>query len=187
MNKEDALKAVAYMRSAYPAYFKNLPKEEYAGIINGLLEAFRDDPAADVALGIKTYIGADRSGLPPSNGEIIYHMYRGKDPGGNKAALEAWDMVKRAIRVPPGHREAAFGILPEPARRALGGPYQLPGFLTCAETDPHRFETEIQIRFLQKYAAAVKEMTISAGQQPPEPKERLQDLRERLSNEKSKT
>lgn len=180
MNKEDAAKAVAYMRSAYPAYFWNLSKESLADMVNGMAETFREYPVADVALGIKTYIGADRSGFPPSHGDIIYHMYRGKDPGGNKAALEAWDMLKRAIRVPPGQRAAAFGILPEPAQRALGGPYNLPGFLTCAETDPHRFETEIQIRFLQAYTVAVKEMAISAGQQQPEPKGRLQDLRERL-------
>ena len=187
MTKEDAAKAVAYMRSAYPAYFWNLSKESLADMVNALAETFREYIVADVALGIKTYIGADRSGFPPSHGDIIYHMYRGKDPGGNKAALEAWDMVKRAIRVPPGHREAAFGILPEPARRALGGPDRLQGFRTWADTDPHAFETEIQIRFLQEYAAAVKEMAISAGRKQPEPKERLQDLRERLSNEKSKT
>lgn len=180
MNKEDALKAVAYMRSAYPAYFKNLPKEEYAGIINGLLEAFRDDPAADVALGIKTYIGADRSGLPPSNGEIIYHMYRGKDPGGNKAALEAWDIVKRAIRVPRGHMGAAFGILPEAAQRALGDPDRLQGLLAWARSDPEKFETQIQRDFLQAYGEMVRRMA-TGQQRPAEPKERLQDLRERLS------
>lgn len=180
MTKQDAVRAVAFMQFFYPTYFTNLPDEEYSGIVGRLLGAFPDDPAEDVALGIRSYIGADQSGIPPSCGEILYYMYKGKDPAGNRDALGAWDLVKHAMRVPKEHMAAAFMTLPEPVQKALGNPDRLNGLLAWARTDPEIFETRIQRNFLQTYQNIVRQAA-TAQQGPPQgEKGRLQDLKERL-------
>lgn len=180
MNKQDAARAVAFMRFFYPTYFQYLPEEEYSGIVGRLLGAFPDDPAEDVALGIRSYIGADPSGIPPSCGEILYYMHKGKDPAGNRDALGAWDLVKHAIRVPREHMAAAFMTLPEPARKALGNPDRLDRYQAWAITDPEVFETRIQRIFLQTYQDIVRQAA-TAPQEKEGERGRLQGLRERLN------
>lgn len=179
MTKEDAVKAVAFMRGAYPKYFKNIPDEEYPGIVFRLLGAFKDCSVEDVALGIRSYIGADQSGLPPSNGEIMHHMLKSKDPAGNRAALQAWDAVKKAIRMPDGHMAAAFGVLPEPAKQALGDYERLFGIRAQAKTDPERFETQIQLDFFLAFQEMARRMATAPQQQEGE-RSRLHGLKERL-------
>ena len=180
MNKQDAVRAVVFMRFFYPTYFQNLPEEEYSGIVGRLMGAFPDDPAEDVALGIRSYIGADQSGIPPSCGEILYYMHKGKDPAGSRDALVAWNLVKHAMRVPQEHTTAAFMTLPDPVQKALGDPDRINRYRAWARTDPEVFETRIQRIFLQTYQDIVRQAATAPQEQEGE-RGRLQGLKERLS------
>lgn len=156
MERDDVKKMVGYMMGAYPGYYSRLQSSAVENQINVWTDIFKDYPVRDVAVGLKAYISAVPGGFPPSPGDIIEFMNRGKNPG-NRAAIEAWNLVRKAVNRPRDQLQAAFDILPEPVKIVVGSPDTL---MAWGNVNIEEFETVIQSNFLRSYDATIKRLAI---------------------------
>lgn len=81
---------------AFPATFKNMPQNKASAMVKLWSEMFAETDANDLAYATKLYIANNTDGFPPTVGrlnEIIREAH-----GGFVTEIEAWQMIKKAIR-----------------------------------------------------------------------------------------
>ena len=161
MELVETKKVLAYVASAFPRYYANVTRssaDRQAIVWN---DALSDYSIQAVMAGVKSYITSDKSGFPPSPGQIIEHIHFIGNPR-DHSGTEAWSLVRKAVNVPWDQFEASFANLPKVVQIAVGSPESLK---ELAQMDSQRFETVAQSNFLRMYDTAqrreAKEQTVS--------------------------
>ena len=145
MTDEGALSTQRAMMMAYPNYHPS----DIAGTAAFWSDQLRDYKDAEVAIALRAYILSDTSGFAPSIGQIVALIPRNQD---GMSELEAWGMVRKAIRNGNYGAEEEFAKLPDNVRAAVGSPGQIRQW---AAVDMDDLETVAQSNFLRSYRAVV--------------------------------
>lgn len=134
------------MTSAYPNY-KPADMRMTIKVWEKILEPYDDN---DVVAALKVYIVNDTKGFAPAIGQVIDNIKtKNDDPG----EMEAWGLVRRAIRNGTYGAEEEFAKLPDVVKKAVGSAGQIRDW---AKMNVDSVDSVGQSNFLRSYRAAVE-------------------------------
>lgn len=142
MTKDGVTKLIMTMLAAYPNYH---PADISATVRVWMaqLENYTDE---EIAIALKAYILSDTRGFAPSIGQVVALVPRNQDSG--LSELEAWGLVRMAVRNGNYGSEEEFAKLPDNIRAAVGSPGQIRQW---AAVSMDELETVAQSNFLRSY------------------------------------
>lgn len=151
MTREEAKTLVRLMCTAWPNYHpENIA--ETVSLWHKLLESY---PFPLMAAALQAYM-LQNNAFAPAPGQLIAIIPREE----GHSELEAWGMVRKAIRNGSYGAEEEFYKLPEDIQKAVGSPEQLRAWAIAPEEDT---ETVMQSNFLRSYRTVKKREEQLAG------------------------
>ena len=172
MTREDTIKILAVLRGAYPAFYRDITKQEAESTIALWLSMFDEEPYELVAAAVKAFIAGDGKGFPPAIGQIKERI-RQITQTEEMTEQEAWALVSKALRNSGYGSEEEFAKLPPEIQAVVHDPGQLRQW---AMSPADSVETVIASNFMRSFRAkqkvnreftalptSVKQLMISAG------------------------
>lgn len=124
MNMQDTLAVLSVIKTEYPNEFRRMGREEAERKATLWQNMFADDDPKLVGAAVKSYIVSDESGFAPKIGQIKAKMRELTEPE-TDTEMEAWNLVRKALRNSTYHAEEEFLKLPGVLQRIVGAPEQL--------------------------------------------------------------
>ena len=124
MTYDETIDLLSVMKAAYPNFYRDMTRKDADHVISLWSEMFKDEPAALVALAVKQHIATDRKGFPPHIGAIKDAIVKIQQPE-EMTEIEAWNIVRKAIRSHPWDAKEQFEKLPPVLQRLVGSSSQL--------------------------------------------------------------
>lgn len=126
MNREETLAIMGVLKAAYPNYYRDMRRADAEGIVELWHTMFEDDPAQIVAAAVKAHIASDVKGFPPHIGAIKQAIVKlTKPPELELSEMEAWGLVRKAVRNGIYGAQKEFDALPPVVQQVVGYPSQL--------------------------------------------------------------
>ena len=147
MTRDEAKVIVASIKSLYPNWKLEDPKLT----VDTWAVVLEDYDYKAIQYAVKRFALTDKSGFPPSIGQLIGQLQEASENGG-LSGMEAWGLVLRAIRNSAYNSETEFANLPKTVQRAVGSPNTLRSW---ALTDIDSTSV-LQSNFLRIYASVVE-------------------------------
>lgn len=124
MTREDTLDLLSVLKAAYPNFYRGMTVKDADHVVDLWFEMFKDEPAGLVALAVKRHIATDTKGFPPHIGAIKDAIVKIQQPD-EMTEIEAWNIVRNAIRSYSWDAQEQFDKLPPVLQRLVGSPNQL--------------------------------------------------------------
>ena len=172
MTREDTIKILSVLRGAYPAFYRDITKQEAESTIALWESMFDEEPYQIVAAAVKAFISGDSKGFPPAIGQIKERIRQITQPE-EMTEQEAWSLVSKALRNSAYGSAEEFAKLPAEVQAVVHDPGQLRQW---AMSPADEVETVIASNFMRSFRAKqkvnkeymalpteVKRMMISAG------------------------
>lgn len=172
MTREDTIKILSVLRGAYPAFYRDITKQEAESTIALWESMFDEEPYELVAAAVKAFISGDAKGFPPAIGQIKERIRQITQPE-EMTEQEAWALVSKALRNSTYGSEEEFAKLPPEIQCVVHDPGQLRQW---AMSPADEVETVIASNFMRSFRAkqkaskefmalptSVKQLMISAG------------------------
>lgn len=154
MTREDTIKILSVLRGAYPAFYRDITKQEAEATIALWESMFDEEPYVVVAAAVKAFISGDGKGFPPSIGQIKERIRLITQPE-EMTEQEAWSYVTKAIRNSTYGSAEEFAKLPPEVQAVVHDPGQLRQW---ALTDVSEIETVVASNFMRSFRAKQKSM-----------------------------
>lgn len=149
MNRTETLAVMSILKAAYPAYYRDMKRQDAEAVVNLWAEMLADYPANLVTAAVKSHIASDRKGFPPHIGAIIAAIGEISRPA-ELSEGEAWALIAKALRNSGYNSEKEFAALPENLQRLVGHPSQLREW---ASMDTGTVQSVVQSNFMRSYRA----------------------------------
>ena len=172
MTREDTIKILSVLRGAYPAFYRDISKQEAESTIALWESMFDEEPYELVAAAVKAFISGDGKGFPPAIGQIKERIRQITQPE-EMTEQEAWALVSKAVSRSTYSSTEEFAKLPPEIQAVVHDPGQLRQWAIGPAED---LETVIASNFMRSFRAkqkstreylalptSVKRMMISAG------------------------
>lgn len=172
MTREDTIKILSVLRGAYPAFYRDITKQEAESTIALWESMFDEEPYELVAAAVKAFISGDGKGFPPAIGQIKERIRQITEPE-DMTEQEAWSYVTKALRNSTYGSEEEFAKLPPVIQAVVHDPGQLRQW---ARSPVDEVETVIASNFMRSFRAkqkatkeylalptSVKQLMITAG------------------------
>ena len=152
MTREDTIKILAVLRGAYPAFYRDITKQEAESTIALWMSMFDEEPYELVGAAVKAFIAGDSKGFPPSIGQVKERIRQITQPE-EMTEQEAWALVSKALRNSTYGSAEEFAKLPPEVQAVVHDPGQLKQW-AMAEAD--EVETVIASNFMRSFRAKQK-------------------------------
>ncbi len=152
MTREDTIKILSVLRGAYPAFYRDITKQEAESTIALWESLFDEEPYELVGAAVKAFITADSKGFPPAIGQIKERIRQITQPE-DMTEQEAWSFVSKALRNSTYGSEEEFAKLPPEVKAVVHDPGQLRQW---ALADADEVETVIASNFMRSFRAKQK-------------------------------
>ena len=149
MDREETKKIIRIMCASYPNY-RPADISETIDVWASMLSEYSYE---HIAVALKSYIATDTSGFAPSIGQLIQKANFLVKTDGELNEVEAWTLVRKALRHDYEQAEKEFNKLPELVQKAVGSPEQIRMWAT---TDEKSVETVIASNFMRAYKIELK-------------------------------
>ena len=172
MTREETIKILAVLRGAYPAFYRDITKQEAESTIALWESMFDEEPYELVAAAVKAFISGDRKGFPPAIGQVKERIRQITQPE-EMTEQEAWSLVSKALRNSTYGSEEEFAKLPPEIQAVVHDPGQLRQW---ARSPADSVETVVASNFMRSFRAkqkaskeylalptSVKQLMITAG------------------------
>lgn len=172
MTREDTIKILSVLRGAYPAFYRDITKQEAESTIALWESMFDEEPYELVGAAVKAFISGDAKGFPPAIGQIKERIRQITTPE-EMTEQEAWTYVSKALRNATYGSTEEFAKLPPEVQAVVHDPGQLRQW---AMSPADEVETVIASNFMRSFRAKqkatkeylalpteVKRLMISAG------------------------
>ena len=172
MTREDTIKILSVLRGAYPAFYRDITKQEAESTIALWESMFDEEPYELVGAAVKAFISGDGKGFPPAIGQIKERIRQITQPE-EMTEQEAWSLVSKALRNSTYGSEQEFAKLPPEVQAVVHDPGQLRQWAMGSADD---VETVIASNFMRSFRAkqkaskeymalptSVKQLMLSAG------------------------
>ena len=172
MTREDTIKILSVLRGAYPAFYRDITKQEAESTIALWESMFDEEPYELVGAAVKAFISGDGKGFPPAIGQIKERIRQITQPE-EMTEQEAWALVSKAVQRSTYGSAEEFAKLPPEIQAVVHDPGQLRQWAIGPAED---METVIASNFMRSFRAkqkankeymalptSVKQMMISAG------------------------
>ena len=147
MNRTETLAVMSILKAAYPAYYRDMKRQDAEAVVNLWAEMLADYPANLVTAAVKSHIASDRKGFPPHIGAIIAAIGEISRPA-ELSEGEAWALIAKALRNSGYNSEKEFAALPENLQRLVGHPSQLREW---ASMDTGTVQSVVQSNFTAEF------------------------------------
>ncbi len=124
MTEADTLDLLSVLKAAYPNFYSKMTRRDADSIVSLWTEMFKDEPVELVAVAVKRHIATDTKGFPPHIGAIKDAIVKIKQPE-EMTEIEAWNLVRGAMRTYSWDAKEQFDKLPPVLQRLVGSPNQL--------------------------------------------------------------
>ncbi len=178
MTREDTIKILSVLRGAYPAFYRDITKQEAESTIGLWASMFEEEPYELVGAAVKAFISADGKGFPPAIGQIKERIRQITQPE-SMTEQEAWAIVAKAVSRSTYGSVEEFNKLPPEIQAVVHDPGQLRQWAIGPAED---LETVIASNFMRSYRAkqksikeymalptSVKQMMLGFAGNPTEP------------------
>lgn len=152
MNREDTIKILSVLRGAYPAFYRDITKQEAESTIALWESMFDEEPYELVGAAVKAFISGDGKGFPPAIGQIKERIRLITTPE-EMTEQEAWSLVSKALRNSTYGSEEEFAKLPPEVQAVVHDPGQLRQW---ARSPADEVETVIASNFMRSFRAKQK-------------------------------
>lgn len=153
MTWDETKTIVGIIKSLYPNWKTDNPKST----VDTWHIVLEDFDANAIQYAIKRYALTDKSGFPPSVGQLVGQLQEATDTDG-LSGLEAWGLVARAMRNSAYNSKEEFARLPKEVQRAVGSAETLKSWaLTDIDSTP-----VLQSNFLRTYNAVADKARVEA-------------------------
>ena len=123
MDREKVIKLLAYIKVAYPGFYRNLTKEDAGTMIELYQRAFADCDYNLVSIALEEIINTDDNPYPPTIAKIKNKMYELTTE--KKTPSELWNELIKAIRNGNYGAKEEFEKLSDEVKTFVGNPAQL--------------------------------------------------------------
>lgn len=180
MTREETIKILSVLRGAYPAFYRDITKQEAESTIALWESMFEEEPYELVGAAVKAFISGDGKGFPPAIGQIKERIRQITAPK-EMTEQEAWAIVSKAIQKSTYGSVEEFAKLPPEIQAVVHDPGQLRQWAIGSADD---LETVVASNFMRSFRAkqksikeymalptSVKQMMLTAGfgNDPTEP------------------
>lgn len=124
MTYDETLAIMSVLKAAYPNYYRDMKKADAAQIVTVWADMFADDDFTIVAAAVKALIKTRTSTFPPNIGEVTEKIMMIRCPA-QMTGMEAWNLVRKAIRNGIYGAQQEFDALPEDVRKIVGSASQI--------------------------------------------------------------
>ncbi len=172
MTREETIKILSVLRGAYPAFYRDITKQEAESAIALWSSMFEEEPYELVGAAVKAFIAGDGKGFPPAIGQIKERIRQITQPD-EMTEQEAWALVSKAIQRSTYGSVEEFAKLPPEIQAVVHDPGQLKQW---AMGPAESLETVVASNFMRSFRAkqkaskeymalptSVKQLMISAG------------------------
>ena len=149
MTQEETIDLLSVLKAAYPNFYRNMTRKDADQVISLWHEMFKDEPGGLVALAVKRHIATDTKGFPPHIGAIKDAIVKIQQPE-EMTEIEAWNMVRNAIRSYSWDAKEQFDKLPPVLQRLVGSPNQL---VEWGQMDAETVSSVVASNFQRSYKA----------------------------------
>jgi hypothetical protein len=149
MNNNEVTANMAIMKTAYPAFYKDMADEEIDNVISLWTMMFESDNAKIVTEAVKSLVCTLK--FPPTIADVkgkIALLTQSK----SSSELEAWGLVLKAIGNANYQAKEMFERLPEICQKLVGSPNHLREW---AMMDSEIVNSVIQSNFMRSYKSRV--------------------------------
>ena len=150
MTEKEVRQLLAMTQAVYPNY--NPPSREAA--VNAWLMCLSEYDHNVVMAAFKAYMTTNTSGFAPAPGQLIEILQTLTQPS-ELNELEAWSIVRKALRNCGYNAEQEFAKLPTVVQKAVGTPQQLKIWACDSEFN----ENVVSSNFIKTYRTEVKRAT----------------------------
>ena len=150
MTEKEVRQLLAMTQAVYPNY--NPPSREAA--VNAWLMCLSEYDNNVVMAAFKAYMTTNTSGFAPTPGQLIEILQALTQPQ-ELNELEAWSIVRKALRNCGYNSEQEFAKLPTVVQKAVGTPQQLKIWACDSEYN----ENVVSSNFIKTYRTEVKRAT----------------------------
>lgn len=155
MTRQETGIVMNILTTAYPRFYAGKDAPDPGRTLSLWAEMFADDDVELVAAAVKALIATDDKGFPPHIGAVKAKMRQITTPG-QMSALEAWELVYKAIKRSGYNSKEEFEKLPPAIQRLVGAPSQLKDW---ALMDAGTVQSVISSNFQKSYQARAKQET----------------------------
>ena len=149
MTRDETIDLLSVLKAAYPNFYKDMTRRDADHVISLWFEMFKDEPAPLVILAVKRHIATDTKGFPPHIGAIKDAIVKIQQPE-EMTEIEAWNMVRSAIRSYSWDAKEQFDKLPPVLQRLVGSPSQL---VEWGQMDADAVSSVVASNFQRSYKA----------------------------------
>ena len=150
MTEKEVRQLLAMTQAVYPNY--NPPSREAA--VNAWLMCLSEYDNNVVMVAFKAYMTTNTSGFAPAPGQLVEILQTLTQPS-ELNELEAWSIVRKALRNCGYNAEQEFAKLPTVVQKAVGTPQQLKIWACDSEFN----ENVVSSNFMKTYRTEVKRAT----------------------------
>lgn len=150
MTEKEVRQLLAMTQAVYPNY--NPPSREAA--VNAWFLCLSEYDNNVVMAAFKAYMTTNTSGFAPAPGQLIEILQTLTQPS-ELNELEAWSMVRKALRNCSYNSEQEFAKLPKVVQKTVGTPQQLRIWASDTEFN----ENVVSSNFIKTYRTEVKRAT----------------------------
>ena len=152
MTRDETIKILSVLRGAYPAFYRDVSKQEAMATVNLWADVFREDDYQTVGAAVKALIACDEKGFPPVPGQVKKRIRQITEPA-PMTESEAWALVSRAVRNSTYNSEEEFAKLPPDIQAVVHDHGQLRQWAMGTTED---LETVIASNFQRSYREKAK-------------------------------
>lgn len=153
MTWDETKNIVGIIKSLYP----NWKTENMGLIVDTWHIVLEDFDYNAIQYAIKRYALTDKSGFPPSIGQLVGQL-QSVSENGELSGMEAWGLVLRAMRNSGYNSQSEFDALPPTVQRAVGNPETLKSW-ALSDIDA---TSVLQSNFLRTYNAVAEKARVNA-------------------------
>lgn len=148
MTRDETKRLIQAMATAWPNY----RPPNLTDVVNLWASLFASYPYEVVSKALQVYMMQDNA-FAPSPGQLVALIPTGDT--GRRSELEAWSLVRKALRNGTYGAETEYAKLPEDVQRAVGSPAQIRAWAAAPEEET---ETVMQSNFLRSYRAVQEQI-----------------------------
>jgi hypothetical protein len=144
MEREDVIRILNVLKTAFPNSYKDMTKVEAENTINLWLDMFQHENVQLVLAATKNLINTFK--WPPTIADIKEEMYKITNRE-TETPVEVWNKIRKAIRNSAYNSYDEFQKLPDKAKRFVGSPNQLKEWAISENF----IESVVKGQFLKQY------------------------------------
>lgn len=121
MDRSETAKIIAVITATYAKHFTGFTPVQMENLISAWCMVLEDYTYEQATAGLKVYLSCDTKGFPPSPGQVIDCIHK-MNPEHEMTGLEAWEVVRKAVRNGIYDYREEFAKLPPLLQKVIGNP-----------------------------------------------------------------